>query len=99
MISKLSYRFFVIVVVIAANTGGLLGLFMGFSVISIIELLYFMTIRPYCNYLRISEKRGRRFGRMLQKVRNLRLTTKSQIASKALIMKNVDSNTVFPYVD
>lgn len=31
-----------------ANTGGLLGLFMGFSVVSLIEIFYFMTIRPYC---------------------------------------------------
>lgn len=33
---------------ILANVGGLLSLFMGFSVVSIIEILYFMTIRPYC---------------------------------------------------
>lgn len=32
----------------AANTGGLLGLFMGFSVLSLIEILYFITLRPYC---------------------------------------------------
>lgn len=36
-----------------ANTGGLLGLFMGFSVVSIIELLYFMTFRPYCAQQRL----------------------------------------------
>lgn len=35
----------------SANTGGLLGLFMGFSVVSIIEVVYFITLRPYCaNY-------------------------------------------------
>lgn len=33
---------------VAANTGGLLGLFMGFSVVSIIEIFYFMSVRPYC---------------------------------------------------
>lgn len=32
----------------SANTGGLLGLFMGFSVVSIIEILYFISLRPYC---------------------------------------------------
>lgn len=32
-----------------SNTGGLLGLFMGFSVVSLIEILYFLTFRPYCN--------------------------------------------------
>lgn len=33
---------------ITANTGGLLGLFMGFSVVSLIEIIYFMSLRPYC---------------------------------------------------
>lgn len=32
----------------SANTGGLLGLFMGFSVLSLIEIFYFITLRPYC---------------------------------------------------
>lgn len=32
----------------AASTGGLLGLFMGFSMVSVIELFYFMSLRPYC---------------------------------------------------
>lgn len=40
---------------IVANTGGLLGLFMGFSVVSIIELIYFMTFRPYCARVRYTE--------------------------------------------
>ncbi len=31
-----------------SNTGGLLGLFLGFSVVSLIEILYFLTFRPYC---------------------------------------------------
>lgn len=31
-----------------SNTGGLLGLFMGFSVLSVVEILYFITLRPYC---------------------------------------------------
>lgn len=33
-----------------SNTGGLLGLFMGFSVISLIEIFYFMTFYPYCRH-------------------------------------------------
>lgn len=30
-----------------SNIGGLLGLFMGFSVISLIEIIYFVSLRPY----------------------------------------------------
>lgn len=32
---------------LVANTGGLLGLFMGASILSIIELIYFMTVRVF----------------------------------------------------
>uniref|UniRef100_A0A182VZA7 Pickpocket n=1 Tax=Anopheles minimus TaxID=112268 RepID=A0A182VZA7_9DIPT len=31
-----------------SNVGGLLGLFLGFSIISLIEVIYYMTLRPYC---------------------------------------------------
>lgn len=41
-----------------ANIGGLLGLFMGFSAFSIIELFYFFTIRPCCNHLKSADKRN-----------------------------------------
>lgn len=37
-----------LIYLLAANTGGLLGLFMGFSVLSLIEILYFTTLRPFC---------------------------------------------------
>ncbi|XP_050088417.1 pickpocket protein 28 [Anopheles aquasalis] len=30
-----------------SNVGGLLGLFLGFSIISLIEVIYFVTLRPY----------------------------------------------------
>lgn len=39
-----------------ANTGGLLGLFMGFSVVSIVEIVYFMSVRPYCASRRSKSK-------------------------------------------
>lgn len=39
---------------VSANTGGLLGLFMGFSVVSFIEIIYFMSLRPYCARKRYS---------------------------------------------
>lgn len=66
--------------------------------ISISELIYFMTIRPYCNYSKISEKRRRTFGKVFQNFRNLRLKKKSEEASTALVKKRVD-NLVYPYVD
>lgn len=31
-----------------SGCGGLLGLFMGFSVISLIEIIYFLSLRPFC---------------------------------------------------
>lgn len=33
---------------LVANCGGILGLFMGFSLISMAELLYYCTVRPFC---------------------------------------------------
>ncbi|KAL1497372.1 hypothetical protein ABEB36_008353 [Hypothenemus hampei] len=32
-----------------ANVGGLLGLFIGFSLLSMVELIYFLTLRIICN--------------------------------------------------
>ena len=40
-----------------SNTGGLLGLFMGFSVISLIEIIYFLSLRPYCAQKRLELRR------------------------------------------
>ncbi|XP_063697190.1 pickpocket protein 28-like [Culicoides brevitarsis] len=37
-----------------SNTGGLLGLFMGFSVLSVVEIIYFSSMRPY--YMHKKEK-------------------------------------------
>lgn len=39
-----------------SNTGGLLGLFMGFSVISLIEIIYFLSLRPYCVQKRAADE-------------------------------------------
>lgn len=35
-----------------ANCGGILGLFTGFSFLSIVEIIYFMTLRVICNIRR-----------------------------------------------
>ncbi|EDW81987.1 uncharacterized protein Dwil_GK25370 [Drosophila willistoni] len=40
-----------------SNTGGLLGLFMGFSIFSIIEIVYYITVRPYCASRTIQRRR------------------------------------------
>lgn len=37
---------------ISANTGGLLGLFMGFSFLSAIEVIYFISLRLWCATLK-----------------------------------------------
>lgn len=53
--------YFMIFVTFLANTGGLLGLFMGFSVLSVIEILYFFTMRPYYMNKRDKELHNRAF--------------------------------------
>lgn len=57
--SRLIYIYFVCFYSIA-NTGGLLGLFMGFSIFSIIEIVYYVTVRPYCASRTIQMSRRRR---------------------------------------
>ncbi|KAF5300619.1 hypothetical protein FQA39_LY11080 [Lamprigera yunnana] len=39
-----------------SNVGGLLGLFIGFSVTSLIEILYFCTLRMWCNHKKFGRK-------------------------------------------
>lgn len=39
-----------------ANCGGLLGLFTGFSFISVIEILYYLTLRLVCNIRKFGKK-------------------------------------------
>ncbi|KAL0821734.1 hypothetical protein ABMA28_005159 [Loxostege sticticalis] len=39
-----------------ANCGGLLGLFMGFSILSVVEIVYFLTLRLICVIWRRSKK-------------------------------------------
>lgn len=62
-----------------AGVGGLLGLFMGFSVISLIELFYFISIRPYCNYLRFSNRRRELIAKVLGRIESLRRRKHSPI--------------------
>lgn len=62
-----------------ASTGGLLGLFMGFSVVSIIEILYFVSLRPYCAHRRFVNK-------------NLKKIKQIEPASKVWYIENDDNN-------
>lgn len=40
------------IILLSANTGGLLGLFLGFSFLSFVEIMYFMSLRLICAYYR-----------------------------------------------
>ncbi|XP_037029673.1 pickpocket protein 28-like [Bradysia coprophila] len=52
-----------------SNTGGLLGLFMGFSLFSFVEIFYYLSIRPYSI---VASKRRRTFNRMFKKTSRIR---------------------------
>lgn len=76
--------------------GGLLGLFMGFSVISVVELFYFVSLRPYCNYLQLSTHRCEIMARMARKMGMLRPRKHSQEIKP---VKSFSINYPHPYVD
>uniref|UniRef100_A0A336MC11 CSON014572 protein n=1 Tax=Culicoides sonorensis TaxID=179676 RepID=A0A336MC11_CULSO len=59
------WHVFIIICVFKANTGGLLGLFLGFSVLSVMEIIYFVSMRPYC--LTKKEKQLARKARKIKK--------------------------------
>lgn len=60
-----------------ANCGGLLGLFMGFSFISLIEIVYFLTLRMWCNI----QKHGRRMWSS-KKINNIRASSNKEKHNK-----------------
>ncbi|XP_020717443.1 pickpocket protein 28-like [Ceratitis capitata] len=55
-----------------SNTGGLLGLFMGFSIFSVIETVYYVTVRPYCasRTMQLSRRRRLRNMKWLRAIRS-----------------------------
>lgn len=77
-----------------ANLGGLLGLFLGFSGISVIEIFYFISIRPYCQYLRISNQWRELTSKLIRKIHKLRYRHQSSI-----MIKTVQPNLSFDYTD
>ena len=52
-----------------ANCGGLLGLFMGFSFLSLIEIIYYLTIRLACN-LNLRRQKKNKIRRLATKKRS-----------------------------
>ncbi|KAH8397812.1 hypothetical protein KR222_002754 [Zaprionus bogoriensis] len=48
-----------------SNIGGLLGLFMGFSIFSVIEIFYYVTMRPFCAFRTIRQRRLRKQAQLL----------------------------------
>lgn len=70
---------------------------MGFSVFSIIEIFYFLTIRPYHGFIRVSERRRQTFKRVF---RRFKLKAKGKATS--LIEPQVEQihndHIIYPYV-
>lgn len=79
------------VLFITANSGGLLGLFMGFSFFSIVEIVYFLTFRPCMNQIKVSKKR-RQTNRMSKKLNRNRLQSRVH-------WEMPENNSVYPYID
>lgn len=71
----------------SANCGGLLGLFMGFSIFSIFEIIYFISIRPYFNCMRdskghqVAQKSFNRFNNMKLDMKQQQLKSNDANAS------------------
>lgn len=76
------------------------GLFMGFSVFSFVEIFYFLTIRPYCHYVTTSERRRHALSRIFKRIKNLKPQTKpSYLDTHVEHIESVhDNHIVYPYV-
>lgn len=79
-----------------SKLGGLLGLFMGFSFFSVIELIYFMSLRPFFNRIRSCKKRGNTKNCWSQRLRSC-LTFKRK--RNDLMAKKKIRRTVYPYLE
>nr|XP_036677039.1 pickpocket protein 28 [Drosophila suzukii] len=64
-----------------ANTGGLLGLFMGFSIFSVIEIFFYITVRPYCASRTLRQRHKRR-------LEQLRWLTPVRMPGRRILRRN-----------
>lgn len=91
--------------IIAASTGGLLGLFMGFSVLSIVEIIYFITMRPYLKKNEIKDHADKSGVKEVEVAKISKdVKSKFKIATKIAWMKydtvGVDDGYIpFPYTE
>lgn len=65
----------------------------GFSVFSIIEVIYYMSIRPYFNYLKDSDRRRRAFQRVFRRFRNCKVTGTMTVTHTT----PMNDNVIFPH--
>ncbi|XP_016984383.1 pickpocket protein 28 [Drosophila rhopaloa] len=64
-----------------SNTGGLLGLFMGFSIFSVIEVFFYITVRPYCASRTLRQRHKRR-------LEQLRWLTPVRLPGRRILRRN-----------
>ncbi|XP_017055900.1 pickpocket protein 28 [Drosophila ficusphila] len=64
-----------------SNTGGLLGLFMGFSIFSVIEIFFYITVRPYCASRTLRQRHSRR-------LEQLRWLTPVRLPGRRILRRN-----------
>lgn len=88
-----------------AYCGGLLSLFLGFSIVSIVEVFYFLSIRPYSNHLQNVDRRRRctirdLFGKIKKfKIRGTESTIADRNASTSDDNTRTVNNVLFPHID
>ncbi|KAM8720190.1 hypothetical protein ACLKA7_006265 [Drosophila subpalustris] len=81
-----------------SNTGGLLGLFMGFSIFSVIEIFYYVTVRPYCASRALQQRRQRREAELNQ-LQGKSLAGPKSKRSLWQALRSSRDPLVYPYLD
>lgn len=84
---------------VSANTGGLLSLFMGFSVFSIIEIFYFLTFRPCIHHMKVSKKRRQVMKRMVRRSQSNRGRIPKSLLHSRVHREVPENNSVYPYIN